>query len=134
MVWSEKVSPEKLMTEWSAMPWMMPGSAIGSTKMNEIASLPKKRKRCTANAAIEPSRIAMPVENSPARTDSHSAWRISALCQVEENQRVESPDSGQLWTFDGLNAYATMIAIGTNRNSMISAAHRANATRLHRLF
>ena len=83
---------------------MMPGRAIGNTISSEIASRPKKRKRCTAKAAIEPSSIAIVVAISPARTDSHSAWRISALCQVGENQRVESPSSGQLCTFEGLKA------------------------------
>src|SRR5207248_10661139 len=99
-----KLSPLKLMKEFSAMPVMIPGSAIGSTSSSEIASRPKKRKRCTAKAAIDPSTTAIPVDSRPARTDSHSAWRISALCQVEENHLVDSPDSGQLWTFDGLNA------------------------------
>src|SRR5436305_553230 len=104
IVSNEKSIPAKVMNEFSAMPVMIPGRAIGRTKMNEIASRPKKRKRCTANAAIEPSRIAMPVEKRPARIDSQKAWRISSLCQVDENHRVERPLSGQLWTFEGLNA------------------------------
>src|SRR5258708_37178387 len=104
IVVSEKLMPLKEMNEFRAMPVMIPGSAIGSTSRNEIASRPKKRKRCTAKAAIEPSSTAIAVENSPARTDSHSACRISALCQVDENHRVESPCSGQLCTLEGLNA------------------------------
>ena len=112
---------------------MIPGSAIGSRITSETASRPKKRKRCTANATIEPSTSAIPVASSPARTDSHSAWRTSSLCHVEENQRVERPGSGQLCTFDGLNAYSMMITIGKNRNRMISVAHTANAIRLRRL-
>ena len=92
------------MNELSAIPVMMPGSASGSTNMNEIASRPKKRKRSTANAPIDPSRMAVAVANRPARIDSHSAWRISALCHVEENHFVEKPGIGQLWTFDELNA------------------------------
>ena len=45
IVVSENVSPEKLMNEFNAMPVMIPGSAIGSTNRNEIASRPKNRKR-----------------------------------------------------------------------------------------
>src|SRR3954453_6425532 len=89
----------------------IPGNAIGSTSRNEIASRPKKRKRCTAKAAIEPSSRAIAVAIRPARTDSQSAWRISALCQVEENHLVDSPGSGQLCTLEELKAYTTMIAI-----------------------
>src|SRR5438876_3575231 len=104
IVVSEKPTPLKLMNEFSAMPVMIPGNAIGSTSKNEIASRPKKRKRCTAKAAIDPSVIAIAVAISPARTDSQKACRISALCQVEENHFVESPSSGQLCTLEGLNA------------------------------
>src|SRR3982075_244133 len=96
IVSSEKLTPLKLMNELSAIPVMIPGSAIGRTSRNEIASLPKKRKRWTANAAIDPSTTAIAVESSPARTDSHSAWRISALCHVEENHFVDRPCRGQL--------------------------------------
>src|ERR1700686_3540701 len=104
IVISENGTPENVMNELSAMPVMIPGSASGRTNMNEIASLPKKRKRCTANAPIDPSRIAIPVAKKPARIDSHSAWRISTLCQVEANHFVERPGRGQLWTLDELNA------------------------------
>src|SRR3981081_126895 len=104
IVSSEKLRLLKLMNEFSAIPVMIPGSAIGSTSTSDTASRPKKRKRSTANAAIVPSTIAIAVASSPARTESQSAWRTSALCHVDENQRVESPDSGQLCTFDGLNA------------------------------
>src|SRR6202007_647281 len=116
IVASEKVSPLKLMNELSAIPVMIPGSAIGSTRNREIVSRPKKRKRCTANAAIDPSSVAIPVASRPARTDSHSAWRTSALWQVEENHLVDKPGSGQLCTFELLNAYKRMITIGKNRN------------------
>jgi len=92
------------MNELSAMPVMIPGSAIGSNEQERDRFPAKKRKRWTANAAIDPSAMAIAVESSPARTDSHSAWRISALCQVEENHFVDRPCSGQLWMFDGLNA------------------------------
>src|SRR4030088_2433197 len=104
IVSSENVRLLKLMNEFSAIPVMIPGSAIGSTSTSDTASRPKKRKRSTANAAIVPSTIAIAVASSPARTDSHSAWRTSVLFQVEENQRVDRPGSGQLWMFEELNA------------------------------
>src|SRR5438105_32400 len=96
IVVSDSVTDAKLKNELSAIPVMIPGSASGSTSRNETASRPKKRKRCTANAAADPSRIAIESESSPARTDSHSAWRISALCHVDANHFVDSPESGQL--------------------------------------
>src|SRR5438309_9525315 len=104
IVVSEKPMPLKLMNEFSAIPVMIPGSAIGSTIRNETASRPKKRKRCTANAAIEPSVTAIVVAISAALTDSQSAWRIASLCQVDENHFVERWLIGQLWTLAALNA------------------------------
>src|SRR5271154_3883249 len=113
IVSSEKVRPEKVMNELSAIPVMIPGSASGSTNMNEIASRPKKRKRCTTNAPIEPRTSAIVVASTPARIDSQNAWRISSLCHVDANHLVDRPLSGQLWTLDGLNAYTTVNAVGT---------------------
>src|SRR5690242_4079345 len=125
IVSSERLTLLNVKNELSAIPVMIPGSAIGNTRNSETASRPKKRKRATANG--------MPVAISPARTDSHSAWRISALCQVEANHLVDSPGSGQLCTLLELNAYRMMIAIGKNRNSMISAVQAPRAMRLQRL-
>src|SRR4051794_27036200 len=104
IVSTEKLIPRFEKNEFSAMPVMIPGRAIGSTKMNDTASRPKKRKRCTANAAIEPSSSEMAVEISAARTESQRASRISWLWNVEENHFVDSPPIGQLCTFEGLNA------------------------------
>src|ERR1700754_2649639 len=89
IVVSEKVTPPKVKNEFSAIPVMIPGSASGSRITNEIASRPKKRKRWTANAASEPSTSAIAVEISAARTDSHSAERISSSWKVVENHFVE---------------------------------------------
>ena len=100
---------------------MIPGSASGSTSRNETVSRPKKRKRCTANAAIEPSTIAIVVEISAARTLSHSALRISSLWNVEENHFVERPAIGQLCTFERVERVEAISAIGNSRNSTISA-------------
>ena len=43
IVSSPKDSALKLMNEFSAIPVMIPGSAIGSTSTSETASRPKKR-------------------------------------------------------------------------------------------
>src|SRR3954452_13794061 len=99
----EKLTLPNAKNEFSAIPVMIPGSASGRTSRNDTASRPKKRKRCTANAAIVPSASAIAVAISPARTDSHSASRISEFENVDENHFVDSPSSGQLCTFDGLN-------------------------------
>src|SRR3954447_19341527 len=104
IVSNENRTPPNAKNEFSAIPVMMPGSAIGSTRTNDTTSRPKNRKRCTANAASEPSTRATAVATSAARTDSQSACRIASLCQADENHRVDNPESGQLCTFDGLNA------------------------------
>src|SRR3954453_413468 len=104
IVVSENVTPPNAKNEFSAIPVMIPGSASGSTKTNETASRPKKRKRCTANAASDPSSSAIVVAISAAFTDSHSASRMSWLANVDENHFVDSPSSGQPCTLDGLNA------------------------------
>ena len=44
----------KTKKEFSAMPVMIPGSAIGSTSRNETDSRPKKRKRAIANGGHRP--------------------------------------------------------------------------------
>ena len=94
------------------MPVMIPGSAIGSTSANETASRPKKRKRCTPNAAIEPRMTATSVAASPALNESVSASRISWSCHAGENHFVVSPAIGQLWTFD--EVIVTTFTAGAN--------------------
>src|SRR5918911_1890588 len=96
IVVSEKLIPRLLKNEFSAMPVMIPGRAIGKTSTNDTASRPKKRKRCTANAAIEPRSSEMAVEISAARIESQNASRASWLCHVDPNHFVDSPDGGQL--------------------------------------
>src|SRR5437588_5067050 len=95
IVVSDRLTPPKVKNELSAMPVMMPGSAIGSTSTNDTASRPKKRSRCTANAAIDPSSNAIVVLIRPALTDSHSDWRIAWLFHVDANHFVERPCNGQ---------------------------------------
>src|SRR4051812_35394551 len=133
IVSSDRLTPEKLKNELSAIPVMIPGSASGRTRTNDTTSRPKKRKRCTANAAIEPSTIAITLEMSPARTDSHSDWRMASLLNVCENYFVERPCKGQLCTFEGLNAYRMMSTIGNITNKTTSAAQTQSAIRPPRL-
>ena len=90
--------------ELSAMPVMIPGSAIGSTSRNETASRPKKRKRCTPNDAAEPSTSAIAVASAAALSESQSACCMSPLWIAGPNHFVEKPSIGQLCTFDELNA------------------------------
>src|SRR2546421_10750155 len=97
-------TPQNVKNELRAIPVMIPGSAIGRTTRNDTASRPKKRKRLTPKAAAEPSRIAIVVATSPARTDSQSASRMPWSLKVFENHFVDSPEIGQPCTFDGLNA------------------------------
>ena len=110
---SPKFAFQKTKNEFSAMPVMIPGSAIGSTSRNETDSRPKKRKRWTPNAAIEPSTSAIPVASAPAFSESQSACCRASSWIAGENHFVVSPAIGQLCTFDALKAYRQMIAIGT---------------------
>src|SRR4051794_38823575 len=96
--------PQKSKNEFSAIPVMIPGSAIGRTTRNDTASRPKKRNRLTPNAAAEPSSSATVVATSAARTDSQSALRIPSSSNVFENHFVDRPSIGQPCTFEELNA------------------------------
>src|SRR5919202_3369173 len=72
--------------EFSAIPVMIPGSAIGSRSRNDTDSRPKKRKRWIANAAIEPRTSENPVATTPTFSESSSDERTSELCHASENQ------------------------------------------------
>ena len=104
IVQSPKLNFQNVKYEFSAMPVMIPGSAIGSTSRNEIASRPKKRKRWTPNAAAEPSTSAISVASAAAFSESQSACCMSPLWIAGENHFVVRPAIGQLCTFDELNA------------------------------
>src|SRR5438132_5480454 len=82
--------------ELSAIPVTTPGSAIGSTSRNVIASRPKKRKRLTAAAAAVPRTSANAVASPAALSDRTSASRASVLCQAAWNHFVLKPAIGQL--------------------------------------
>src|SRR6266576_2290945 len=93
-----------LKNEFSAIPVTTPGSAIGSTSSNVIASRPKKLNLLTAVAAAVPSSSATAVASPAVFNDRTSASRASWLCQAEPNHFVVNPAIGQLWMFDELNA------------------------------
>ena len=86
------------------MPVTTPGSAIGRTSRNVIASRPKKRKRLTAAAAAVPSTSAIAVAIAPAFSERMSALRASSLCHAAWNHLVLKPAIGQLWMFEELKA------------------------------
>ena len=64
MVQVEKGRPMMSKAERSAMPVMMPGSAIGRMKSSEMESLPKKRARERPAAASVPKTSAIAVATS----------------------------------------------------------------------
>ena len=104
IVQSEKLNPQSTKKELSASPVMIPGSAIGSTKRNEIESRPKKRERARPKAASEPRTRAIAVASTAAFNESPRAARTSSSCQASEIHFVEKPAIGQLWTLDELKA------------------------------
>src|SRR2546423_14006035 len=104
IVLSASWAPANVKSEFSAIPVMIPGSASGRTRRNDTVSRPKKRKRATAPAAADPSTTAIAVATKAAFSDRESAVRIALSCQAAENHLTESPEIGQLWTFEGLKA------------------------------
>ena len=73
MVQNENGMSARLKAERSAMPVMMPGSAIGRMTSSEIASRPKNSSRDTAAAQSVPSTSAIAVAIAATVTDSCSA-------------------------------------------------------------
>ena len=96
----------------SATPVTIPGSAIGNTSASDSTSRPKKRNRCTANAANDPSTAAIPVAPSPARTELRNAARTSSLRQAVPHHFVDHSVIGHTWIFDSLNANSAMTTSG----------------------
>src|SRR5512143_758424 len=82
----------KPIAERSAMPVMMPGSAIGRMTRNEIASRPKKWKRLTAAAANVPNTMAMAVAKSATSNDIVNGPQISgrAVKATRNQSRVRA--------------------------------------------
>src|ERR687887_106422 len=92
-----------LKNEFSAIAVTTPGSAIGSTNRNVIASRPKNVKRLTA-AAADPRTSAIAVLRPAALSESTSASRASVFCHAVWNHFVLKPAIGQLWMLEELKA------------------------------
>src|ERR1700686_1595604 len=116
IVRSERLTPPKMNSEFSAIPVMMPGRERGRTRRSDTASRPKNRNRWTPNAAADPSSRATIVAATAALSDNTSAALTWESCHATENQRRVSPAMGQLCTLDLLKAYRMMVAIGAKRN------------------
>ncbi|MNL45498.1 hypothetical protein D3C87_1681480 [compost metagenome] len=80
--------------ERSAMPVMMPGSAIGRMTSSEMVSRPKKRVWLTAAAQSVPSTRATAVAIEATLTESVSAAQTSGRFQAMANHCVVSPGGG----------------------------------------
>ena len=78
----------------SAMPVMMPGSAIGRMTSSEIASRPKNFEPDTAAAHSVPSIMAIKVAIAATVTDSCSAAHTSGRFQVTASHSVVRPGGG----------------------------------------
>src|SRR5215471_14662714 len=98
IVHSESLIPVKVKKELSAIPAMIPGSAIGSTSRKEMPSRPKNLKLCKLYATPEPRTSAMPVASRPTLTDSKNAALTFESCKTTENQWVVKLEIGQLCT------------------------------------
>ena len=113
---AENPMPVVLIVALSAMPVTMPGSAIGRTNRNEIASRPKNAKRWIASAASVPSTIATSVAATPIWSDRTIASTRSLFAKATANQSVVKFAIGQVWARLWLNAYRAMTTIGRYRN------------------
>jgi hypothetical protein len=98
---------------FSAIPVTIPGSAIGRITNSEMASRPKNRYRCKANAAAVPRTRLIAVAASPARTLVASAARAPALSAVVSHQRSVQPEGGQANVASALNELRTTTTNGT---------------------
>ena len=81
--------------EFSARAVTIPGSAIGSTKANEIVLRPKNENRCTANEASVPRISASVVAAIPALIELNSAGFNDGSCHACENHSVVHRSGGQ---------------------------------------
>ncbi len=84
----------RLKAERSAMPVMMPGSAMGRMTSSEMVSRPKNFVWLTAAAQSVPRTSAITVEMAATWTDSDSACQTSGRFQVTANHCVVRPGGG----------------------------------------
>src|SRR6476646_1561551 len=101
----EKLIPAVLTVALRARPVTMPGRAIGRTSDSEKISRPKNWKRWIANAASEPSTIAISADRRPTWIDRTSASRTDGLSQAAPNHSVLNSLIGQTWIRWALNEY-----------------------------
>ena len=94
IVHKEKFTPVVFIADRSAMPVMMPGSAIGRTSANDTVSRPKNRKRCTANEARVPSTTATAAATSPILIEFSRPSRIPFAFHATSNHFVVKPVGG----------------------------------------
>jgi hypothetical protein len=83
-----------LNAERSAIPVIMPGSAIGRITSSEIVSRPKNRDPEIAAAQSVPSTMAMSVAIAATRSDRPSACQTSGRFQVTPSHCSVSPGGG----------------------------------------
>ena len=95
----------------------IPGSAIGRTSRNDTLLRPKNRNRWTANAAALPSARANRVAIVATSSEFASASRTWGLRHAIPNHFVVNSWIGHACATLSLNAYRTMIASGTYRNT-----------------
>ena len=78
----------------SAMPVMIPGSAIGRMMSSEIASRPKKRVRASAPATSEPRTTAIAVAHVAALSERRIACQTSSRSHATANHSTVRPGGG----------------------------------------
>ena len=92
----------RLNAERSAIPVMMPGSAIGRMTSSDTASRPKNFAPDTAAAHSVPRISASSVEIAATCNDSVSAGQMSAASQATPNHLSVSPGGGQTKLFSSV--------------------------------
>ena len=100
-------------TDCSATPVTMPGSAIGRMTSRLMARLPKKSNRASAMPSSDPSTSAIAVAPRPALTEVHSASRGPWACRARSHHWVVNDGGGQPKRRSELNELIATIANGT---------------------
>src|SRR5262245_34379508 len=105
--------PALLIAESSAMPVMMPGSAIGSTSSTVMLSLPRKLPRAMPSAVREPSKIASRVATAATASDKRIAAQMSSRANAALNQCSVRPGGGNSYVRSAVvSAYSTITSTG----------------------
>ena len=91
----------------------IPGSAMGSTRMNDTASRPKNANLWTANDASEPRVSAIRVAQTAATIEVRNAPFSVASCHATENHLSVNSCGGHEPDTLLLKAYTTTMTSGT---------------------